>query len=99
MSWDSSLRECSLETVLNALYREEINCGLGSFWDGGWDVWIGDEMNGFRAEATFERANLDKVPEWLVTNAERLYPMLTKSEAVVPQTAQTPDDGPGIIEQ
>lgn len=74
--WDSTIRDCTLETVLAALYRNEINCGLSSFWDGGWTVWIGDEMNGRRAEAEFDRGDLDKIPAWLADNAERLYPAL-----------------------
>lgn len=74
MRRDHTIRDCSLETVLGALYSQEINCGLSSFWDGGWRVWIGDEMNGHRAEADFGRGDLHLIAEWLATNAERLYP-------------------------
>ena len=35
-----------LSDVLAALYASEINCGLESFWDGGFRVWIGDPLNG-----------------------------------------------------
>lgn len=77
--WDSTVRDCSLETVLDLLYRFEINCGLSSFYDGGWTVWIGDEMNGRAAEASFDRDQLHTVPAWLADNAERLYPALRKA--------------------
>lgn len=81
MNWDSSIRDCQLDTVLSALYRHEINCGLSSFWDGGWTVWIGDEMNGFRSEASFSPEHFDRIPAWLADEAERLYPALTRQAA------------------
>lgn len=52
---------------MRALYASEINCGIESFWDGGWRVWIGDYMNGIAAEdhgnETFEEAakSLDRL--------------------------------------
>lgn len=74
--WDRTVRDCSLETVMGALYRNEINCGLSSFWDGGWRVWIGDEMNGYKAEADFTNEQFLDIPAWLADNAQRLYPAL-----------------------
>lgn len=38
--------------VLKKLYASEINCSISCFWDNGWDVKLGDEMNGFKAEET-----------------------------------------------
>jgi len=32
---------------LNKLYSMEINVRIESFWDSGWTVFLGDEMNGF----------------------------------------------------
>jgi len=40
-----------LTTVLMNLYRSEINCSISSFWDNGFLVQLGDDMNGFLAEA------------------------------------------------
>lgn len=74
--WDRTARDCTLDHVLEALYAHEINCGLQSFWDGGWTVWIGDPMNGQRATADFDRDQFDAIPAWLADNAERLYPAL-----------------------
>jgi len=39
-----------LRLVMKALYASEINCGVQSFWDGEWQAWIGDEMNGIKYE-------------------------------------------------
>jgi hypothetical protein len=40
-----------LQTVMMALYDSEINCSITSFWDNGFTVKFGDEMNGFVAES------------------------------------------------
>ena len=64
----------NLPLVLQALYAHEINVGMQSFYDGGWQVWIGDEMNGRRAEESFEREDFHEIPAWLMRAATRLYP-------------------------
>lgn len=56
-----------LQQTLEHLYRREINCGLSSFWDGGWDVWIGDELNGYRAEGNVN--TLAEAAPWLRKHA------------------------------
>lgn len=35
--------------VMAALYDSEINCSLSSFWDGGFTVKLGDDINGVKA--------------------------------------------------
>lgn len=62
----------TLPEVLAGLYASEINCGLSSFWDAHWECWIGDEMNGLKAEESFVR--LDDVAGWLHDQAIRSYP-------------------------
>lgn len=79
--WDRTVRDCTLDTVLSLLYSHEINVGLSSFWDGGWSVWIGDDMNGRRAEADFLHSQFADIPAWLADNAERLYPALLRPTA------------------
>ena len=37
-------------SVMQRLYDSEINAWVSSFWDDGFYVRLGDEMNGFRAE-------------------------------------------------
>lgn len=63
-----------LAHVLQTLYIHEINCGMQSFFDGGWKVWIGDEMNGIRLEESFERDDFNDIPAWLLKTAQELYP-------------------------
>lgn len=45
-----------LGAIIEALYESEINCCVSTFWDGGIEVKLGDEMNGFVAEATCKTA-------------------------------------------
>ncbi len=35
---------------LQALYDSEINCKLAWFWDGGINWYLGDELNGYKAQ-------------------------------------------------
>lgn len=58
--------------IIQRLYNSEINVSISSFWDGGFEVKIGDDMNGFKAETnvrTFAEAEA-----WLEEEAKRLYP-------------------------
>jgi hypothetical protein len=64
----------NLQEAMMQLYWSEINCGVSSFWDGGWDVWIGDEMNGIKSKTGFDRSNLHLAAVWLINEAVRLYP-------------------------
>ena len=41
-----------LADELQKIYDSEINVTISWFWDGGIDVRLGDEMNGFVAEET-----------------------------------------------
>lgn len=66
--------DMSLSAVLRRLYDSEINCGLSSFWDGGWSVWIGDDMNGRRADDNFDNGQLAEAAYWLHNTALRVYP-------------------------
>lgn len=63
-----------LAAVMSTLYRSEINCGMESFWDAGFDAWIGDDMNGRKAERTFDRREFGDIAGWLHSEALRLYP-------------------------
>lgn len=61
----------NLARVMQRLYDSEINVSISSMWDGGWDVKLGDEMNGFVAEASFHPSNgtspdtFDHARSWL----------------------------------
>jgi hypothetical protein len=61
-----------LEEILNALYESEINASISWLWDGGIDVALGDELNGYDAEgqvSTFAEATA-----WLRDQACKHYP-------------------------
>ncbi len=59
-------------SIMQDLYDSEINFSVSTFWDGGFDVKLGDEMNGF-----LEEANLTywgQVSPWLQLATLRHYP-------------------------
>lgn len=62
-------------SVMQRLYDSEINVSVASFWDGGFDVKLGDDMNGFVAEASFKQ--WDAVEAWLDKQARDHYPNST----------------------
>jgi hypothetical protein len=66
----------SLLSVLCALYASEINVSIciSSFWDAGWEVKLGDTLQGFKVERTFANAELDKAAQWLAEQACVHYP-------------------------
>lgn len=59
-------------SVLQDLYHSEINFSVSTFWDGGFDVKLGDPSNGFVAEANFDRWGM--VEGWLITATIEHYP-------------------------
>lgn len=36
-----------MEQELKKMYDSEINVQISSFWDGGWRIALGDELNGY----------------------------------------------------
>jgi hypothetical protein len=42
-----------IEIVMKNLYASEINFSISCFWDGGFDVKLGDDFNGVKAEGNF----------------------------------------------
>ena len=62
----------NLMTVPQRLYDSEINYGISCFWDGGWEVALGDDMNGHKAEASLDSYN--EVLVWLDQQARKHYP-------------------------
>jgi hypothetical protein len=61
-----------LGTIIAALHDSEINGEVSWFYDGTWSVKLGDEMNGFDAEAVV--TSPQEAAEWLRANAVRRYP-------------------------
>lgn len=58
--------------VLQELYDSEINVTVSSFWDGGFDVKLGDPMNGYRAETRV--GSWPEAEQWLRDKAAEIYP-------------------------
>ena len=61
-----------LGAVIQALYKSEINCSVSTFWDGGFTVKLGDEMNGFVAEMECRTAT--ETAEFLDRAAREHFP-------------------------
>ena len=57
---------------MQRLYDSEINLTVSSFWDDGFYVKLGDEMNGFVAEGRC--STWDDVEEWASAMARIHYP-------------------------
>lgn len=58
--------------ILQQLYNSEINFSISTFWDGGFDFKLGDEMNGFVKEANFR--SFEEGIAWLIEAAKAQYP-------------------------
>lgn len=62
--------------TMQLLYSKEINCGLESFWDGGFNVWIGLQQCIMVDDAAiFEAQDLHKAADWLLEAAKKRYPL------------------------
>jgi hypothetical protein len=59
-------------SVLQDLYHSEINFSISTFWDGGFDVKLGDPANGYVAETTVDRWGM--VEPWLSSAAIEHFP-------------------------
>jgi hypothetical protein len=59
-------------SILQRLYDSEINVWITSFWDDGFYVRLGDEMNGFRIEGRCD--TWAEVERWLDRQARAHYP-------------------------
>ena len=62
----------TLEDELQKIYDSEINVSISSLWDAGFDVKLGDEMNGF-PEETQVRTVADILP-WLQQAIAKHFP-------------------------
>jgi hypothetical protein len=62
----------ALEEILSALYESEINASISWLWDGGIDVALGDELNGYDAEG--QVSTIAEAAAWLRDQACRHYP-------------------------
>ena len=63
----------SLESICNDLYASEINFAISTFWDSGYTVQLGDNMNGFLEESACIY-DLDEVADELTRLAIKHFP-------------------------
>ena len=75
-----------LEDELQRIYDSEINVRISWLWDGGIDVRLGDEMNGYLAEENVSSAG-DIVP-WLQESIAHFYPHSTYAKSLDLQTRE-----------
>lgn len=59
--------------IFQELYDNEINFSVSCFWDGGFVARLGDDMNGWTAEAD-ELRTWREVNNWLRTEAIKKFP-------------------------
>lgn len=67
----------TLDEVMAYLYKHEINTRVECFWDGGFNVFLGDTMNGFRYVENFDVADLKHAADKLMDAAKKFYPGCT----------------------
>jgi len=71
-TWSLRIRHANLEETLAELYGSEINASISWLWDSGFNIALGDDLNGFRAKTTV--TTLAEAADWFRDNAIRLYP-------------------------
>lgn len=59
-------------SVFQDLYHSEINFRVSCFWDGGFAVELGDDMNGIRAQTNCDRWG--QIEPWLINAAIEHFP-------------------------
>src|SRR5260370_2374059 len=77
-----------LEHELQLIYESEINVRISWLWDGGIDVRLGDEMDGYLAEENVSSAE-DIVP-WLQDAIAHFNPHSTYTKSLDPLTRDLP---------
>lgn len=68
------MTQTTLLQAMQYLYSHEINCGLQSFWDADFRVWLGGGPNGEDVATEVCSEDLDTAGPWLIKKAKELYP-------------------------
>lgn len=61
-----------MSTVLKDLYDSEINIMISTFWDSGYDIKLGDPMNGYPAHTNVD--TWEEVEAWFEEQALKHFP-------------------------
>src|ERR1700704_287932 len=75
-----------LEDELHRIYDSEINVRISWLWDGGIDIRLGDEVNGYLAEENV--ASTGDIVLWLQESIAHFYPHSTYAKSLDPQTRE-----------
>lgn len=62
----------TFEELLNDLYGSEINISIETFFDRGYTIKFGDDINGFKKEITLY--TLTGIKSFLIDKGKELYP-------------------------
>ena len=62
----------TIEDALRWAYDLEINVEIGSFWNAGWTVRLGDRVNGYKVAT--ELLELEEIPDEIVSLIDEHYP-------------------------
>ena len=60
--------------LIQRLYSSEINAGIQTEYAAGFDVWLGDPVNGYSTVRNFSPDRLSEAASWLHAEACRIYP-------------------------
>jgi hypothetical protein len=77
---------CGPHRRLQKIYDSEINIRISWLWDGGIEVWLGDEMTGFPAQETVGSAA--EIAPWLQEAIAHFYPESAYSASLDPDVRQ-----------
>jgi len=77
------MKSVDLTGELQKIYDSEINVRISWFWDGGIDVQLGDDVNGFLAQESV--ASIDEILFWLQEAIAHFYPASTYAASLDPE--------------
>jgi len=72
-------------SIIQKLYDSEINVSIASFWDAGFEVRLGDDMNGFKDQTSVK--TFAEAEAWLRDAAIRHYPNSDFAKSQISATA------------
>jgi len=61
-----------MKKELQKIYDSGINIHISTFWDGGWDLKLGDIMNGYKTESCVD--SVDEIIPWFQEQIAIHYP-------------------------
>jgi hypothetical protein len=73
-----------LAVELQKIYDSEINIQIGWFWDGGIEVRLGDDMNGYLAEENIK--TVAEIVPWMQEAIGHFYPESSYASSLSPET-------------